>query len=134
MLSVIAAKPAVSTEISPGVDYTVYAVSGPNVVYVVSIDRLHEEYGLEVGWPQGLCSFTSRQVTSGIAGLYDDPPGHDVLAAMNGSFFAATPVIIGTAASGGEILEKPDGQYDTFMIGPSRCRPLLRISITPLAR
>lgn len=119
---VLASGGALAEQIAPGVEYTVYNLIGPsNVVHVVSIDRLQSQYKLAVGFPQKKRNFTSRQATSTIAGLYDNPPGYDVLAATNGSFFGGTDIdIIGTAASDGELLEQPDAQYDTFLFGPSR--------------
>lgn len=129
LLALWSARGATAETVAPGVEYTEYHVAGPNVVHVVAIDRLQSEYKLEVGWPQHRRNFTSRQPTSTIASLYDDPPEHDVLAATNGSFFGGTDIdIIGTAASVGQILQEPDGQYDTFLFGPSRL-PAIRSEI-----
>lgn len=105
--------------LAPGVEYTLYNAAGPNRVHVVSVDRSQSQYALEVGWPQHKRNFTARQTVPTIASLYDNPPDEDVLAATNGSFFASTPVIIGTAASQGEILQQPDSQNDTYFFGTS---------------
>lgn len=96
-------------DIAPGVTFTTYNLDGPRVAYVVAIERERGEYKLKVGWPQKKRNFTSRAVVSTIAGLYDDPPSHDVLAAVNASFFGTTPSITGAAASDGEMLEQPVG-------------------------
>lgn len=118
LLSAVSAAPAV--EVSPGVTYTEYSVSGPNKVYVIAVDRLHTEYKLEVGFAQKKRNFTSKQGTSTIASLYNTA-GHQVISATNGSYFGVPPDIVGSPiASAGEILQRPDGAYDTFMYGPAR--------------
>lgn len=117
-----------AAEIAPGVDYTVYAAPGPNVVYVVAVERERGEYKLKVGWPHKKRNFPSRQSTGTIANLYHDSPDHSVLAAVNGSFFGSGIDIIGTAASDGEMLQHPDGANHTFFFGPSR-QPLIRANL-----
>lgn len=116
-------------EIAPGVTYTFYNAPGPNRVYVVSTDRLRSEYKLKVGWPQKKRNFTSRQTVSTIASLYDAPPTHDVLAAVNASFFSTPPNITGAAGSDGEMLAQPSGGYETFLFGPARL-PVIREDIS----
>ncbi len=111
-------------EVAPGVTYTLHELSGPVKAHVVTVDRLRAECKLKVGWPEKRRDFSSRQTVSTIAGLYDDPPDHDALAAVNASFFDSAPIITGTAASDGEILEPPTGSYDTFLFGPTR-RPVI---------
>lgn len=118
-------------EIAPGVSYSVYHVAGPNVVHVVAVDRLRSEYKLEVGWAQGKRNYTARETVSTIAARYDTPPGHDVLAAINGSFFDrdTDPRVVGVGQSDGQMLDTPafnaSYQYHTVMVGPSR-RPAVR--------
>ncbi len=116
----LVATPISAETVAPGVEYTLYTVSGPNRVHVLSVDRNEPTYTFEVGWPQHKRNFTSRQTVPTITSQYDQPPEEDVLAAVNGSFFAATPVIIGTAASFGQILQMPDAQYDTYFFNASR--------------
>ncbi len=118
-------RPATAEQVAPGVIYNVHAAPGPNVVHVVGVDRLRSEYKFEVGWPQHKRNFTAKARTSVMAGLYDSPPGHDVLVATNGAFYDPVnlPNIIGSAAGGGEILEPPDvhdDNTDTLFFGPSR--------------
>lgn len=118
----LAGASATASEIAPGVDYSVYNLTGPpNIVHVVRIDRLRSEYKFEVGFPQHKRNYTSRQPTSTIASLYDQPPGHDVLAAVNASFFGSGIDITGLAASRGEMLQPPyNTGHDAFFFGPSR--------------
>jgi hypothetical protein len=123
---------AVAEELAPGVTYNVYHPSpSPNNVHVVAIDRLRSEYKFEVGWAQGKRNYTSREGTRAIAAHYDVPPGHDVLSAVNGSYFDAntSPRLIGIGQSDGQMLDTPSFngayQYHTFMVGPSR-QPLIR--------
>lgn len=116
--------------VAPGVTYTLYTLPGPVKAYVVATDRVCAEYKLKLGWPQKKRNFTSRQTVSTIAGLYDSPPSHDVLAAVNASFFADSGIgITGTAASDGEMLEAPHGAWETFLFGPTRM-PLIRENIS----
>ncbi len=117
--------------IAPGVDYLTYDREGPVKVYVVAFDRARPEYQLKVGWAQGRRNFSARSTTSAIARLYDSPPDHDVIAAVNGSFFeSVAPLIQGATASAGEILEAPNGKYDTFLFGPARV-PTIREDVRP---
>ncbi len=117
---------SVAEEIAPGVTYSVYSAPGPNVVYVVAVDRLRSEYKLEVGWAQGRRNYTARETTSTIAGRYDNPPGHNVLSAVNGSYFDPlnAPRVLGVAQSAGQMMDTPAFnslyQYHTMMVGPAR--------------
>lgn len=128
---VVLAVSAGAEELAPGVTYTVHYVAGPNVVYVVAADRLRSEYKLEVGWAQAKRNYTAREGTSTIAGRYDSPPGHDVLSAVNGSYFDGVnlPRLIGVGQSDGQMMDTPafnsSYQYHTVMVGPSR-RPVVR--------
>ncbi len=128
---VVSAAPAEAEELAPGVTYTVYNVAGPNMVHVVAAERLHSEYKLKVGWAQGKRNYTAREGTSTIAGRYDNPPEHDVLSAVNGSYFDGVnlPRLIGIGQSDGQMLDTPafnsSYQYHTVMVGPSR-RPVVR--------
>lgn len=129
----VAGNTAAAEQVSPGVTYDLYNAPGPNRVHVVAVERQRGEYKLEVGWSQRKRNYTAKARTSEIAALYDSPPGHDVLAAVNGAFFDGVnlPAIIGTAASRGEIMEPPDvndTQTDTFFFGPSR-RPAIRSDV-----
>ncbi len=123
---------ALGETIAPGVTYTFHQIAGPRQVFVVSIERGRPEYKFEVGWPQQRRNYTSRARTSTIANLYDSPPGHDVLAAVNGSFFGSGNIVIGATASAGEMLEHPTSSYDTLLFGPSR-RPGIRESVAHAA-
>lgn len=113
LLSVRAAGPVT---IAPGAGYTEYTVPGPNRVYVVAIERGRREYSFAIGWPGMVRNFSDRQATSRIAALYDQPPHHDVVAAVNASFFGAPPNVTGATASYGELQEMPDGARDTLVI------------------
>jgi hypothetical protein len=118
-------------ELAPGVTYTIYSAPGPNVVYVVAVDRLRSEYKFQLGYSQHKRNYTAHERTSTIAGRYDNPPTHDVLAAVNGSYFDPSnpPRLIGIGQSDGEMLDTPSFnasyQYHTLMIGPSR-QPVIR--------
>ncbi len=112
------AGPVAGEQVAPGVTFTVYNLDDPNVVYVVAAERQHAQYKLKVGWPQQKRNFTSRAPTSGIAALYDNQPGRDVLAAVNASFYGSVPDIVGAAASDGEMLEQPNGGYETALVDP----------------
>lgn len=125
----LVASRAGAVEVAPGVTYSFYNAAGPNRVYVVQIDRLRSDCKLKLGWPQKRRNFTSRQTVSTIASLYDVPPAHDVLAAVNASFFSNPPNITGAAASDGEMLAQPSGGYDTFLFGPTRL-PVIREDIS----
>jgi hypothetical protein len=115
-------------DVAPGVTFNYYQAPGPNNVYVVAIDRLRSEYKLKIGWPNMQRNFAARQTVSTIASLYDAPPAHDVLAAVNASFFGTAPAITGCTASDGELLEQPNGANETFLFGPTRL-PLIREDI-----
>lgn len=117
--------------ISPGVTYTHYSAPGPNHVFVVAIDCLHSEYRLKVGWAQGKRNYTARERTSVICSRYDNPPGDDVLAGINGSFIDPVnlPRMLGVGQTDGQMLDTPafnsSYQYHTVMVGPAR-RPVVR--------
>ncbi len=125
-------------ELAPGVTYNVYNAPGPNVVHVVAMDRLRSEYRFKVGWAQAKRNYTSRERTSVIASRYDAPPGHDVLAAVNGSYFDGVnlPRLLGIGQSDGQMLDTPafngSYQYHTFMVGPSR-QPVIRTNFNHMA-
>jgi len=119
----------VAQTVAPGVTHSIYEIAGPRRVFVLSIERGRPEYKFKLGWPQQRRNFTSRAAVSTIANLYDSPPAHDVLAAVNGSFFESGTSILGAAASAGEMLEQPNtAHFDTFFFGPSR-RPCIRESV-----
>ncbi len=132
VLSTAWSMPALGQTVAPGVTHTLYEIDGPRRVFVVSIERNRPEYKFKVGWPQQRRNFTSRSKTSTIAKLYDSPPGHDVIAAVNASFFSAGNMITGAAASAGEMLEQPTSSHDTFFFGPARC-PSIRESVAHAA-
>ncbi len=119
---------APAEEVAPGITFTSYDAPGPNRVHIVTVDRLRSEYKLKVGWPQKQRNYTARQTVSTIASLYDAPPAHDVVAAVNASFFGTVPSITGAAASDGEMLDQPDSNYETFLFGPTRL-PMIRADI-----
>ncbi len=104
------------TTLAPGAAYAEYTVPGPNRVFVVSVERGRREYSLAIGWPDMTRNFSKRQTTSRIASLYDQPPHHDVVAAVNASFFGVPPVVIGATASYGELQEMPGGTRDTLLV------------------
>lgn len=121
LAALFATRPEVrAEELAPGVTYSFYQAPGPNRVYVVAVDRFRAEYKLKIGWPQKKRNFTSRQTVSTIVSHYDQPPAHDVIAAVNASFFGTTPAITGATASDGEMLEQPTGSYETFLFGDTR--------------
>ena len=126
VLAVSSVAPA--EEVAPGITFTSYDAPGPNRVHIVAVDRLRSEYKLKVGWPQKQRNYTARQTVSTIASLYDAPPAHDVVAAVNASFFGTVPSITGAAASDGEMLDQPDSNYETFLFGPTRL-PIIRPDI-----
>ncbi len=133
-LLLLAASTASAAEVAPGVTYTEYWVpvsSGSTKVYVVAADRFRSEYMLEVGYAQKKRNYTGREATSTIAARYDTGASHDVLAAVNGSYFdgATLPRMIGIGQSAGEMLDVPSFgstyQYQTFMLGATRL-PVIR--------
>jgi hypothetical protein len=83
--------------LAPGVTYEKMSVSGPNVAYVVRIDRSRPEYKLRVGLPHKTRNFTTKEKTSVMSSRYE-APGFHVLAATNSSFYdtASTKNILGT--------------------------------------
>lgn len=112
---ILCAGPAAAEDLAPGVTYSQYRdASGPWDVHVVAAER-RPEYKLRVGWPGGVRNFASRAPTSAIAAQYDSS-NRDVLAAVNASFFGTTPDVIGLTASDGELLEVPNGAYETAIL------------------
>lgn len=128
---------AYGEQVAPGVTHTVYNASGPNVVYVVAIDKYKSEYKLKVGYAQAKRNYTARERTSVIAGRYDNPPSHDVLAAVNAAFFDPSnpPRLLGIGQSDGEMLDVPSFNssytYHTVMVGPQR-QPVVRTNFNHL--
>ena len=118
-------------DLAPGVTYSVYTAVGPTTVYVVKIDRLRSEYKLELGWSQGKRNYTGRETADVIANRYDDQAAHDVLSAINSSYFdgANPPRLIGVGQSNGQMLDTPNFSssytYHTLMVGPAR-QPIIR--------
>lgn len=117
--------------IAPGVLFTKHGATGPNNVFVVSIDRLRSEYKLQVGWSQAKRYYTARERTSTICNRYENPPVHDVLAGVNGSFIDTVnmPRMLGVGQTDGEMLDTPSLNasytYHTVMVGPER-KPVVR--------
>jgi len=97
-----------ATEIAPGVEYLTFRTGHPNDVFVVKFDRSRPELELAQGWSQGRRSATTREVTTGIAARYHNPPGFEVLAATNASFFGTGTTIIGNLATGSNYVQLPD--------------------------
>ncbi|HOA75073.1 MAG TPA: phosphodiester glycosidase family protein [Phycisphaerae bacterium] len=117
--------------VAPGVIFTTYSAAGPNNVFVVAIDRLRSEYKLKVGFSQARRNYTARERTSTICNRYDQLPGENVLAGINGSFIDTVnmPRMLGINQSAGEMLDtpalNPSFTYHTVMIGPER-KPIVR--------
>ena len=85
------------TSVAPGVEYTVYNLPHPNVAHVLKIDLSRPEYKLKMGFPQAKRNYSTREVVSTIASRYDNPPSHDVIGAVDGSFYDTGITIHGVA-------------------------------------
>lgn len=106
--------------IAPGVEYTVYNLPHPNVAYVVKMDLSYPEYKLKLGFPQKKRNYTSREVVTTIAGRYDSPPSHDVLAAVNGSFFGTGIDVTGILVNSNGYIQLASGSWETYMFTDAR--------------
>lgn len=109
-----------AAEVAPGVEYTVYNLPHPNVAHVVKMDLSCPEYKLKLGFPQKKRNYTARETTSTIAARYDAPPAHDVLAAVNGSFFATGIGITGTLINANGFIQLPNSSWETYMFTDAR--------------
>jgi len=106
--------------VAPGVEYTVYNLPHPNVAYVVSIDLSYPEYKLKMGFPQSKRNYTSRETVSTIASRYDNPPSHDVVAAVNGSFYSTGIDINGILGGSNNYIQLPTNNNETYMFADAR--------------
>lgn len=109
-----------AAEVAPGVEYTVYNLPHPNVAHVVKMDLSRPEYKLKLGFPQKKRNYTARETTSTIAARYDAPPAHDVLAAVNGSFFSTGIGITGTLINANGFIQLPNSSWETYMFTDAR--------------
>mgnify|MGYP003767976057 CR=1 FL=1 len=118
--AVLISTTAWAAEIAPGVEYTVYNLPHPNVAHVVKIDLSRPEYKLKLGFPQKKRNYTARETTSTIANRYDAPPSHDVLAAVNGSFFSTGIGITGTLINSNGFIQLPNSSWETYIFTDAR--------------
>jgi hypothetical protein len=98
MLMLLVAQPAAWAQwnnVTPGVDYREFAVSGPNNVFVTRMDQQEQSVTIESAVAQGRLS-GGRETVSGMVARYDDTIGfwgqewgrrYEVVAAINGNFF-----------------------------------------------
>lgn len=74
--------------VAPGVVHTRWRIAGPTICDVVEFDLADPEYHLEMGWTKLSRNYNTvgREVLTTLASRYDSP-GHEVVAAINCSFF-----------------------------------------------
>ena len=117
------------TTLAPGVEYTVYNLPHPNVAHVVKMDLSYPEYKLKLGFPQKKRHYSANEVVSSIFSRYDSPPSHDVIAAVNGSFFDVPIDVTGTLINSNGYIQLPNSSWETYMFTDARTSRIER-SIT----
>jgi len=118
--ALLAVGPSHAEPVSPGVEYREFDLPGPTKAYVVEVDRSDPALGLELGFPFEKRSSSTKEGVTAIAARYDEPPLHDVLAAVNGSFFGQGNNTVGPLATRGHLVQPPAENYD---------RPLLVLGL-----
>jgi hypothetical protein len=93
--------------LGPGVEYLTYTLPGPNAAFVIKFRRDAADLELAQGYAFGRRSSQTKQAVSTIAAQYDQPPGYDVLAAVNGSFFGSGNDITGLLGTGNNLVQLP---------------------------
>ena len=109
-----------ATTVAPGVEYTVYNLPHPNVAYVLKIDLSRPEYKLKMGFPQAKRNYSAREAVSTIANRYDNPPSHDVIGAVNGSFYVDGIGINGILGGSNDYIQLPTSNNETYMFADAR--------------
>lgn len=90
-------------EVAPGVYHSVWELPTPQVNHVVEFDLADPQYTIEMGFAQGKRNFAFKQPVSQIVTYYD-APGHEVVAAINASFFGPGIDILGMLGSGDNLI------------------------------
>ena len=108
------------TTVAPGIEYTVYNLPHPNVAHVLKIDLSRPEYKLKMGFPQAKRNYSTRETVSTIAGRYDNPPSHDVIGAVNGSFYDVGITINGILGGSNNYIQFPTNTWETYMFADAR--------------
>ncbi len=98
-----------------------YDAPGPNRAYVVSLDLSHTEYKVRMGFPEHKRNYSVKETTSRICSRYDQPPAHDVLAAINASRFNwSGPGITGMLADSGNYIQAYSISRETYIFTDAR--------------
>ncbi|HRX86043.1 MAG TPA: phosphodiester glycosidase family protein [Phycisphaerae bacterium] len=105
-------------EIAPGVYHAEWDLPTPQVNHVVAFDLADPQYTIEMGFAQGHRYFTAKEPVSTIASRYDTA-GHEVVAAINASFFGSGLDILGMLGSGGNLIASPTNMPHTYMLEQS---------------
>jgi len=108
-------------EVAPGVFHSIWELPQPQVNHVLEFDLADPQYTIEMGFAQGQRYYTAKEPVSVIAGHYDEP-GHEVVAAINASFFEAGLGILGMLGSGGNLISSragTPGLEQTYMLEQS---------------
>jgi hypothetical protein len=103
---------------APGVWFSEWVFPTPQVNQVIEFDLADPQYTIEMGFAQAKRNFTSKEPVSVIANRYD-APGHEVIAAINASFFGPGIEINGIIGSGGNLIGTNMGQQQTYMLEQS---------------
>lgn len=106
--------------LAPGLDYTAYNLPHPNVAHVIKIDLSYPEYKLKLGFPQKKRNYSANEVVSSIFSRYDAPPAHDVIAAVNGSFFSTPIDVTGMLLNTNGYIQLPNSTKETYMFTDAR--------------
>lgn len=96
------------TEVAPGVLHSVWELPTPQVNHVLEFDLADPQYTIEMGFAQGKRNYTARQPVSQIVTYYDEP-GHEVVAAINASFFGTGIDILGFLGTGSNLVGNHPG-------------------------
>lgn len=113
--------PPTPVEVAPGVYHSTWALPQPQVNHVLEFDLADPQYTIEMGFAQGNRYFTAKQPVSQMVTYYDEP-GHEVVGAINASFFGASIEILGMLGSGGNLISSHPGSAgleQTYMLQQS---------------
>ncbi|MCP4593852.1 MAG: hypothetical protein GY842_24220, partial [bacterium] len=113
--------PPVTEEVAPGVYHSTYTLATPQVNHVLEFDLTDPRYTIEMGFSQGKRNYSAKETVTQIASHYDST-GHEIVGAVNCSYFEAGLGILGMLGTTGNLVSSRDDAWwdqQTYMLQQS---------------
>ena len=114
-------EPPEPIEVAPGVWHSMWELPTPQVNHVLEFDLADPQYTIEMGFAYGKRHYGGKETVTQIAGRYDSAT-HDIVGAVNCSYFETGLGILGMLASRGNLISsRADAWWDqqTYMLQQS---------------